>query len=113
MRKAYRYNIATQQITNPTKKLVSSWRLRLRPRYSLTDATKPAKSRVHSSVQNTAGSPAMLSITKNATAAPIAVRWVLERINRDIMSDAIVHRKAVDAILRKRMSDGERIIVMA
>ena len=73
----------------------------------------PAASRVYMSGQKTAGSPAMLSITKSATAAPIAVRCVLWRVKRDATRLKSVHRRADEAILRKRMSEGERIMVMA
>ena len=109
----YRYSIATTVNKNPPTKPVSSCRLRLRPKYSLTEATTPAVSSVYIRGQKTAGSPAILSITKNATADPIAVRCVLLRVKRDIMRQNIVQRNAAEAILRNSMSDGERIIVMA
>ena len=73
----YRYNIAKAVRQNPPTKPVSSCRLRLRPKYSRTEAKRPAASNVQMSGQKTAGSPTMLSITNSATAAPRAVRWVL------------------------------------
>ena len=73
----YRYSIAKAVKQNPPTKPMSSCRLRLRPKYRRIDAIQPAVSSVYMSGQNTAASPAMLSMTKNATAAPIAVRWVL------------------------------------
>ena len=55
----------------------------------------------------------MLSTTNSATAAPIAVRWVLTRVKCDIPKQKRLHNAAATAILRNITSEGAFIIVIA
>ena len=92
---------------------MNSCRLRLRPMYSLADASMPEQRIAVSKIQNREVSPRIFNNVKMATAAPLAVRWALIFAIRSDARQNSSHKKPAIAIFLNIASWGAFIIVMA